>query len=387
MSISFFVKFFFFVVICAAAGYYGYDAYSNYFLASDYSKPTYVFEVAQGDTIRVVSDKMAKDQVLKTGNSLIFQNQLDPVENLQTGAYQITMPATPKDVLSQIAVQSKKISKEKQLLAKRKSITVVFKEGETVDDYIAKLVEAGLGTKVELSEYFTKGSNFNRLTYPWLPEELSCQYGQISNCIKYYIEGYLYPDTYSFFADATIPEISDKILRNFDNRVWQKVKSTTTNLNLNKAVIMASVIEKETGRPITGVDNSNIDEVNMERKNVASTFYNRLKKDQPWESDPSVVYGSGKRVCQSTLTVEGCVYLNGPEGKNKYNTYDNAGYPIGPITSPQWYNIQAALEPAKTNFLFFVSDGIGRKYFAETNSGHEANIAKAQKINSERVQK
>ena len=150
---------------------------------------------------------------------------------------------------------------------------------------------------------------------------------------------------------------------------------------------MGSVIEKETGRPITGVNNSNLEEVNTERKNVASVFYNRLSNNETWSSDPTVVYGSGKRVCQSTLTVEGCVFLNGVESKNKYNTYDNVGYPIGPITSPQWYNIQAALEPTKTDYLFFVSDGIGRKYFAQNNSGHEANIAKVQKINSERVEK
>lgn len=387
MSFSFIIKLLFFVLICSVIGFFGFRAYSEYFLASDYSKPSFSFEVAQGDSIRVISDKLATEKILKTNNSLILQNQLDPIDNLQTGKYSLVMPATPKDILAQIATQSKKIYREKQALAKRKSITVVFKEGETVDEYIAKLVESGLGTKADLVNHFTNSSNFNRIKYPWLPEELNCQYGQITNCIKYYAEGYLYPDTYSFFVDSTIPEISEKILNNFDTRVWQKVKNSIKTSDLNKAVIMGSVIEKETGRPITGVDNTNIDEVNIERKNVASVFYNRLSNNETWSSDPTVVYGSGKRVCQSTLKVEGCVYLNGAESKNKYNTYDNVGYPIGAITSPQWYNIQAALEPTKTNFLFFVSDGIGRKYFADNNSGHEANIAKVQKINSERVQK
>jgi UPF0755 protein len=147
---------------------------------------------------------------------------------------------------------------------------------------------------------------------------------------------------------------------------------------------MASVIEKETGRPIGGVNSSNIDEVNTEKKIMAGVFYNRLENNQKWQSDPTVTYGTGKSLCQRTLKSQtDCLFLNSPEAENKYSTYNNVGYPIGPIATPTVGSIEAVLSPKDNDYIFFVSDASGKKYFATTNSEHEANIAKADVINQQ----
>jgi UPF0755 protein len=382
------IKLLFIIPLILIIGYIGFNIYSSFYLPNtDYKNSSFTFDVESSETVRNIASKLEKEKVLITNNSLLLHNQFNPINNLQTGRYKITTPASPKDILDQITLRSSEIFKQKQELAKRKTVSVLFKEGETADDYIKKLSDAGLGTVKDLEDYIRTPKNFDKTVYPFLPEPLKCDYGNIKNCAKYYLEGYIYPDTYSFFVDAKIDEIFILILNNFDLKVAKKIDKSVTNEKITKAIIMASVIEKETGRPITGVDSTNIEQLNKERKNVASVFYNRLREGITWGSDPTVPYGSGKRICQSTLKINGCIYLNSPESDNLYNTYENKGYPIAPITSPQWDNILAALEPSKTNYLFFVSDGIGEKYFAVTNGDHENNIAKVQQINAKRVTK
>ena len=341
------------------------------------------FTVDKGNGFGDVGDKLVKQNVLKSGWSLPYLMQGRDKWSLQPGKYTIISPAAPNNILDQIKKKSDDIAK-KNISKAQTVVEIVIKEGQTADEIIDILAQKDVADANELRQYAQNPQNFDRNTYPFLPQPLNCQYGQTANCAKYYPEGYLFPDTYEFFQGETPKNIFNKLLSNFNTKVWSEVSSNIGSKDFTKVVIMASVIEKETGRPIDGVNDSNIGALNLEKKTVAGVFYNRIEQGMKWGSDPTVSYGTGKNLCQSTLTTQtNCLYLNSPEVQTKYNTYENAGYPIGPITTPQLATIQAVLNPDKNQYLFFVADAAGKKYFSDSGDGHDANIVRVKEINKQ----
>jgi len=134
-----------------------------------------------------------------------------------------------------------------------------------------------------------------------------------------------------------------------------------------EALIMASIIEKETGLP-------------DERRQVASVFVNRLRQGMRLQTDPTVIYGItngqgvlGRGLRQSEL-----------RGETPYNTYVIDGLPPTPIANPGRASIEAALDPAETDFVFFVADGTGGHAFAVTLAEHNENVARWRQIEAER---
>jgi UPF0755 protein len=378
-----------FSIIAGTLGFFGYGFYNQFYgVPKDAPFGDYSFEVKAGDNIDQVAQKLENDKVINSSGAFLFWAKTGNTEILQQELYTIKLDKTPpKQVLNKINQESLKIAKLKKDQANRPVVKVTFKEGETLDQIIVKLDSNKLSDKKTLTEFVSNPDNFDKTKYSFLPKPLDCKYGDILSCAKYYPEGYLYPDTYIFFADNSPKEIFEKMLDNFNNRVWQKLKPEEKNKkeDFNKAIIMASVIEKESGRPISGVNKDNQEEVNNERREIAGVFNNRKEsRANLWQSDPTGTYWSGKVFCQQTFSkdeLKNCIYKDSPEADNLYNTYLNKGYPIGPICNPQFDNIQAALNPKETNNYFFVSDKTGKKYFAETNFQHEKNILEAQRIN------
>jgi len=126
--------------------------------------------------------------------------------------------------------------------------------------------------------------------------------------------------------------------------------------DVQRIVTMASIVEKETGAP-------------EERAKVASVYYNRLERKMALGADPSVIYAEllagnyGGELTHADLATE-----------SPYNTYRNAGMPPGPIANPGRTALEAALHPAQTDFLYFVSDANGHHRFARTLEEHNRNI-------------
>jgi UPF0755 protein len=127
--------------------------------------------------------------------------------------------------------------------------------------------------------------------------------------------------------------------------------------NVHQVVTMASIIEKETGAP-------------EERPMVASVYYNRLQRHIALAADPSVIYGlllEGR--------YQGALHHDDMLFNSPYNTYRNPGLPPGPIANPGVASLQAAMHPANSSFLYFVSDGNGHHRFATTLDEHNRNVA------------
>ncbi|MDF1801560.1 endolytic transglycosylase MltG [Thalassovita sp.] len=184
-------------------------------------------------------------------------------------------------------------------------------------------------------------------------------------------EGTLFPDSYEVRAGDTRTSVIERMLEKQEIILEEAWKNRVDGLPLNskeEALILASIIEKETG-------------VAEERRTVASVFINRLERGMRLQTDPTVIYGVtkgqgvlGRGLRQSELRRE-----------TPWNTYIIQGLPPTPIANPGRASIEAALDPANTKFIFFVADGSGGHAFAETLDQHNRNVAKWRQIEAERA--
>ena len=177
-------------------------------------------------------------------------------------------------------------------------------------------------------------------------------------------EGTLLPETYKFTRGTTREQMIQRMQRRSAARARRKSGSTAMpDLPLKtpeQLVILASIVEKETGKP-------------DERTRVAAVFVNRLKHKMRLQSDPTIIYGLvggkgalGRPIMKSEI-----------EQRTPYNTYVIDGLPPGPIANPGRASLEAAANPARTKELYFVADGTGGHVFAETYDQHQKNVARA----------
>jgi UPF0755 protein len=149
-------------------------------------------------------------------------------------------------------------------------------------------------------------------------------------------------------------------------QLWAKRKSTCPVNTPQEAITLASIVEKETGKP-------------SERRTIAGVYCNRLKIGMKLDADPTVIYPvtKGKPLGRRILRSE----LNADTG---YNTYKKPGLPIGPIANPGRDSIAAVLDPAPTDALYFVADGTGGHIFAPTFEEHQRNVQRWYAIRRQR---
>lgn len=372
------------LIIISGLTYFGFNIYQLW-NGNPAASPVgnYTFEVKSGQKIDDVGAKLELDKAISSKDVLLFQAKLNPIKNLQTGQYTIKLPASSQDILYQIDDQTGKKAAELSKIPVLPTEKITIREGLNIDQMAAIFEEKGILKAGEMQNFAKDPKNFNRTKYPFLPEPLTCQYGDIKNCAKYYAEGYLYPDTYNFFKPSTSEQVFDVLLKNFNTRVWSKLETQAKGKDFYKIVTLASVMEKETGRNKGVKDDAALAELNQERKLMADVFNNRTDQGIKWQSDVTGEYGHGKKLCQQTFKLEGCIFLDDPLAINKYNTYIIPGYPIGPISNPQFDNINAALNPTPNDYLFFVADAIGKKYFSKTNAEHIKTINDVSKINKD----
>ena len=184
-------------------------------------------------------------------------------------------------------------------------------------------------------------------------------------------EGTLAPDSYEITVGASRQELLDQMSTAQAERVAAAWAMRNPDLPLetpSDLVILASIIEKETGVP-------------TERREVASVFVNRLEQGMRLQTDPTVIYGltEGKGVLGRGLRQSEL------RRATPWNTYVIEGLPPTPIANPGVASLEAAADPAETDFVFFVADGSGGHAFARTLEEHNRNVAKWRQIEAERA--
>jgi len=174
------------------------------------------------------------------------------------------------------------------------------------------------------------------------------------------LEGYLFPETYHFPRPVSTETLLSTMVGTFRKAFlprWE-ADAMAAGFTLHQIVTLASMIEKETGAP-------------FERPLIASVFHNRLKKKMRLESDPTVIYGID--------TFDGNLTKQHLARPTPYNTYRITGLPPGPISNPGAESLQAAVYPADTRYLYFVSKNDGTHRFSENIRAHGAAVRRYQK--------
>jgi UPF0755 protein len=215
--------------------------------------------------------------------------------------------------------------------------TVVIPEGYTMFDIAQAVADAGLGSS---QEFLNVAMSDTALIADLAPEAKT-------------LEGYLFPSTYEFTRTQSMHDIVGVMVKQF-RQVGQEIGLTA---DVEKTVIMASIIEKETAAP-------------EERPLVASVYSNRLARNIALQADPSVIYAELLSGTYSGALHHADMRINSP-----YNTYRYAGLPPGPIGNPGKTSLEAALHPAASNYYYFVSDGNSHHRFARTLEEHNRNVA------------
>jgi len=274
-------------------------------------------------TRRIAADLKASG-VIRSEKAFLVWHFLHHKRSLKAGEYLFETPATVIEVHNRIA---------------RGDIythTVVIPEGYTIFDIAQAIEQAGLGPK---DDFLKVARGETELIRDLAPEATS-------------LEGYLFPDTYEFTRTQSMHDMVSAMVKHF--------RQVSTEIGLSsdvpRIVTMASIVEKETAVP-------------EERSLVASVYYNRLTKRMALDADPSVIYAE-----LLSNTYQGALHHDDLSVKSPYNTYRYPGMPPGPIANPGRSSLEAAMHPAVSEYLYFVSDGNGHHRFARSLEEHNRNV-------------
>jgi UPF0755 protein len=177
-----------------------------------------------------------------------------------------------------------------------------------------------------------------------------------------YPEGLFFPDTYLFAKGASDLQVyrqAHTMMMSRLTEAWEKRDASLPYADPYQALIMASIVEKETGQK-------------SERAMIAAVFVNRLKLGMLLQTDPTVIYGMGERYT-------GKIHKRDLETDNPYNTYTRTGLPPTPIALPGLQSLSAALAPAKSDALYFVSRGNGTSQFSDNLDDHNRAVNQFQR--------
>ncbi len=237
--------------------------------------------------------------------------------------------------------QNMEISDVLKILAEGNTVQLRFTipEGFTVEDIAKRLDEKGI----------IKESLFLQAAKHYAPYD----YVKKSDDVRYYSEGFLFPDTYEVDGDVTAEDILLMMSSDFDQRLTRKMRERAKeeDLSIYDLIILASLVEKEA-------------RYEEDRAQIAQVFLKRLAIGMPLQSDATLQY-------LLDAPKEDLTYKD-TKMDSLYNTYQHEGLPPGPIANPGIASIEAVLWPADTDYLYFVADRQGRNYYSYTYEEHDA---------------
>ena len=320
------------VVIVLALGAAGVLAYHWYREPLPLPTAPFEFEVRAGSTLSAIARQLRDAGVIAHPLALAALGRIKGVDRtIKAGSYEIEQGITLPELLARLT----------QGDVAQSSITIV--EGTTFADLRRMLRE----TK-ELSH-----------TLADVPDgDVAARLGLAQKSP----EGLFFPDTYFFATGSTDAALLLRAHRALDARLasaWEKRTADLPYATPYEALILASIVEKETGRA-------------ADRPLIASVLVNRLKRGMRLQVDPTVIYGIGEKF-------DGSLRKRDLEGDTEYNTYTRDGLPPTPIALPSQASLDAVLNPPPTPYLYFVSRGDGTSEFSTTLADHNRAVSKYQK--------
>ena len=296
--------------------------YAAMILNQSYTGPDKVFVVRSGETFGRINSRLYEEGLIPDKRMFHYYAKFKNVmTKFRAGSFTITTGSNLTQVLNTLVYGQPNLT----------SITIP--EGKNMYE-IAKLVaNAGITSEKDF---------LDAVQHPDLISQLSIQASSL--------EGYLYPETYRFAPNTPAKAVAKSMIDLFLERT-KNINFDHPFLNKHQVVILASVVEKETG-------------AKFERPLIAGVFTNRLIKRMRLQSDPTTVYGIWSRY-KGNIRKADLLELT------PYNTYKIPALPQGPISNPSLQAIEAVLNPEKHSYLYFVSKNDGTHVFSKTYQDHE----------------
>lgn len=298
------------------------------------------FTVKKGEGKEKIVDNLKDAKLIKSKYATFVYIVLSGKKNLQAGSYEFSRNMSVKDIITSLSTGD-------IVNVKRDEVRITFKEGDTLKNFVTMVANE---TNIDYDEAIKKLSDKAYLKgliadYWFLTDDI------LDEDIYFPLEGYLYPETYNFYKETSIEQVIRKVL-NVTNERLEPIKSKIENskYNIHELLTIASIAEKEAN-------------TNSDRAMVTQVIYKRLELNMALGMDVTSYYGVQKEMTEAITQLD----LN---DKNPYNTRVTTfiGLPVGPICNPSIGSINAALEPADTDYLYFVADiNTGKVYFAKTN--------------------
>ncbi len=328
------ILFFISILVFFVLAYFSWETY--HFLsypAQDY-KTEIKFDVSSGESFLAIARRLFNEQLISDVQKLYYLARYRGVTTkIQVGEYLLHTQMKPDQVLD--------------VLISGKSIQYPFtvSEGKNMFEIADLLQESGLGDGKKFLELCQDERVIQNLLGERFPS----------------LEGYLFPETYYLTKHLSEKKLIELMVNRF-KLVFAEVSVGLNIKSRHKIVILSSIIEKETGVP-------------EERGLVSSVFHNRLKRGMRLQTDPTVLYGIWVNGDRKRMNIT----RSDLRKKTSYNTYTFRGLPLGPIANPGRLSLEAALNPLKSDYLYFVSRNDGTHVFSKTYKEHNKAVDEYQR--------
>jgi UPF0755 protein len=324
----------------------------TYVLYTNLSKPAadesdaVLFEIKSGEVLRTVASNLEQQGIVRSAIVVEITARLDNLTGLKAGVFVVDKSWSVTEVLQTLNDSTKTIVD---------TVRITFPEGDWARDFAHKISNLTSVEEQQLLDLWNNDVFLDEMIakYEFLSEDI------LNPKTRIRLEGYLFPNTYEFFVSTNPRDVTIKLLDQ-TKKIYDKYKAQfeASDLSVHEVFILASIVQFEASKP-------------EDMKKVASVFFNRLEIDMALQSSVTVCYSlyeyDSWRDCETNSNFD-----------SPYNTYKYRGLPVGPIMNPGEDAIVAVLDPADTDYYYFMADvyGDGTVYYAKTYAEHNANVEK-----------
>ena len=356
---AFFISLLIFLGLISAGGYFGYQYVQSSLQPVDASSKQYVtVQIPEGANVQTIGSTLEKSGLIKHGVIFAFYAKYKNYSDLKSGYYNLQKSMSTEDIIHELQKGGTAEAQEPALA------NLTIPEGYTIDQMAQAVgqLQGEFKEPLTAEAFLAKVQDDNFISqevakYPSLLESLPTK----ESGVRYRLEGFLFPATYSIKESTTIESLIDEMLAAMDKTLaphYSTIKSK--NLTVNELLTIASLVEKEGAKT-------------EDRKLIAGVFYNRLNLGMPLQSNIAILYAQGKLGQKISLADDAGIdtTINSP-----YNVYTKAGLMPGPVDSPSLDAIEASINQTKSDNLYFVANVTdGKVYYAATQEEHDRNVA------------
>ena len=365
---AFFISLLIFLGLISAGGYFGYQYVQSSLQPVDASSKQYVtVQIPEGANVQEIGKTLEDAGLIKHGLVFSLYAKYKNYADLKSGYYNLQKSMSTEDIIHELQKGGTAEAQEPALA------NLTIPEGYTIDQMAQAVgqLQGDFKEPLTADAFLAKVQDENFISqevakYPSLLESLPTK----ESGVRYRLEGFLFPATYSIKESTTIESLIDEMLAAMDKTLaphYSTIKSK--NLTVNELLTIASLVEKEGAKT-------------EDRKLIAGVFYNRLNLGMPLQSNIAILYAQGKLGQKISLADDAGIdtSINSP-----YNVYTNLGLMPGPVDSPSLDAIESSINQTKSENLYFVADVTdGKVYYASNKEEHDRNVA--EHVNSKLTQ-